>query len=536
MSPYAGLEWTIIILLIIIGIIIVCSYSFPTSEKSMIKPNNQTVATGIHMYCDAQNLCDTPFDCVNNRCLAPFGSVCTQITDCVQGTVSCNGRCMKGLGDLGSKCTTNSDCSAGFLECNNGYCLNPISQTCSNSYQCVEGAVCIDQTCTTALGPLGNCTNSAECMIGDRCLNGKCQPFDAISNGGLESYCLDQSCLGSLTCSFLNTEIGNCKRAVLEMGSFCTQVLGCVDGLTCLGGSCVLPTPINSCAYNTCVEGMSCVSNGCLSTTTCNVDANCKEGTCSRIALFEYDGLGYKIIETTDSIDQTVSISEQPMGNPVPLYYADQKFKFGGQEYSISNSSVELKMAQITQSYDVVMHVRVNNTFDKIIKRGLTGLSTSITLTSPELTQWGSITNIQFFNYDNQSNIVYFGAGTTVYSYNFIINPAQVATNIPSGTINVWHYNVSFTEYSPNTLLYQTPSGLTNQDNYNKNIGFGTLGLTFSQGQTLENFSFIFFNTVLNGWNGTSLYPTPGYVKNISPIFKTYISEKYYFISNACSV
>jgi hypothetical protein len=185
-------------------------------------------------------------------------------------------------------------CARGTCDSNTGECGN--ATACLDSVECLEGFVCVGDTCIAELP----CETAADCAAGI-CVAGACvNPAECTADlECLEGYvCFDRAC--SLDpCLKVDCARGVCEQTTGE----CTDREACTEetqDVDCLGGNycyeercrseeeicTVLDCSRGVCSFaqRACVDSDGCVGNDmlCLEGNFCNDEGQCQKNACDR--------------------------------------------------------------------------------------------------------------------------------------------------------------------------------------------------------------------------------------------------------------
>jgi hypothetical protein len=194
-------------------------------------------------------------------------------------------RCSGGMcvrpGDKGASCVDNFGCRSGFV-CAGEACapLATEGAGCSADSSCAEGLYCQDSFCVARKREGQKCSAAPDEV--DAALRGaQCNDGLVCQGAGLDSQ--GNALLGS--CVKPSGEGGSCKEAPPDVQ---TYLSGCLYGLTCVSGRCVLPPSSGPCAADgSCrADQAYCSSNGeCVALlpdgAACQIPPECASGNCT---------------------------------------------------------------------------------------------------------------------------------------------------------------------------------------------------------------------------------------------------------------
>ena len=249
--------------------------------------------------------------------------VCDGAGSCVAGaaTICAPFNCDTSTGACFTQCASDGDCSPG-VKCVNGSCGKRLTgASCSAASQCASG-FCVDGLCcnSACAGPCVSCNQSdrlgscwpiaagvadprAICVKSEpsTCgLTGVCDGSGGCTKYAVETVCTVPSCSGDKlntagTCDGLGTcrppGVESCSPYACAGGacvSQCASDADCVDGHTCVNGSCgpkALGRPCaagGECASGFCADGVCCATACTGSCRSCALSSSL--GTCSPVS------------------------------------------------------------------------------------------------------------------------------------------------------------------------------------------------------------------------------------------------------------
>lgn len=202
--------------------------------------------------CDGNGVCQagTSRSCAPNACAgSSCGTVCAADTDCQTGFLCEAGTCQNKR-SMGAACTSAKQCATGY--CADGVCCGtPCTEGC---YACnlasavgtctpvPEGADpgrdCPAEAAATC-GRAGGCNGRGACS-----LHGAGTPCAAAVCSGASEFAA-RACNGAGQCTGgAARDCGDYVCAGNACATSCTSEAQCRPGLTCVGGSCQLPTVV----------------------------------------------------------------------------------------------------------------------------------------------------------------------------------------------------------------------------------------------------------------------------------------------------
>lgn len=217
----------------------------------------------------------------------PGGGACYDSIDCAAGTCSrmnnaCPGKCVDYAAANGD-CTMGGSCDGGAgYRCIAGRCAMPggAGAVCGTAADCTAGLACIGGKCATPGGLRAPCKTREDCAAGLYCepgtMVGQSMCATQVAAGGacgsdLKAFSvISTQCAGTLVCAgaqvgaMAQVTPGRCAPPS-ELGGPCTEIpqgangiAGCLLGLACSGGKCVVPPTTGPClvdAYAPCKVG-----------------------------------------------------------------------------------------------------------------------------------------------------------------------------------------------------------------------------------------------------------------------------------------
>jgi len=208
-------------------------------------------------------------ECVENYCKP---TVCSSDGDCTDGAVCLSkGDTSYCLLPPRGYCTDDATCTAinGNLQCVDNFCK---PTNCSDSSDCVDGAVCFDKGDGSYCfpRPRGYCTDDANCTaISEnlQCVDNFCKPINCTDNS---------DCVDGAVCF----DKGNASYCFPPPKGYCTEDANCTSAnFECLDNFC---KPITCSSDGDCVDGFVCKtlrdgSMRCMPP-QCDSDADCAMG------------------------------------------------------------------------------------------------------------------------------------------------------------------------------------------------------------------------------------------------------------------
>lgn len=245
------------------------------------------------------------------------GAACSFYFECAAGTCggtdsnTCPSTCPTDVLSEGAECSLirgpQCDTRAG-LRCSGSVCVKPAGQgaACVDNLGCASGFICVDSKCAPLAKEGGGCSEDASCAVGLFCQDNHCAVRKAegqrcsVGPDEVDPALRGAQCQDGLLCkgggldSQGNPIPGTCSKPSAEGGACVTiadasdYLTGCLSGLNCVNGACVLPAVSGPCAsFSDCRPGVAyCADDGTCQPlrdngAACDIPPQCKSRNCA---------------------------------------------------------------------------------------------------------------------------------------------------------------------------------------------------------------------------------------------------------------